>query len=152
MAEVLQARRRDVSSDTMTTASDSQVDDTNGGLPPLAYSFEDSDGWTTFPDPILYIYAGKGPYVGRWVVHCGLIGGGALLIFYSSDFMAFPVSLPDDGLIDVMAMPVVRSLISIQCPPLMFFCKSSRSDILSSLGGAAKGENYWHPKVWSLTL
>lgn len=28
-------------------------------------------------------------------------------MFYHSDFMAFPVSLPDDGLIDVMAMPLV---------------------------------------------
>ncbi|KAF9464747.1 ATP-NAD kinase-like domain-containing protein [Collybia nuda] len=111
MVEMLRAHRCDNSSNIPNPPSNDQANDTNGGLPPLTYSCEDTNGWTTFPEPILYIYAGKGPYVGR-------------------DFMAFPVSLPDDGLIDVMAMPI-----------------SSRSDILSSLGGAAKGDIFWHPKV-----
>ncbi|KAG8748700.1 sphinganine kinase lcb4 [Ceratobasidium sp. 414] len=39
-------------------------------------------GWFTFEKPILYVYAGTMPYVGR-------------------DMMAFPVSLPLDGLIDI---------------------------------------------------
>lgn len=34
-------------------------------IPPLKYSMEDTDGWTTFDKPLLYVYAGKGPYVGR---------------------------------------------------------------------------------------
>ena len=37
----------------------------NGSLPPLKYSMEDTDGWITVDEPILYLYAGKGPYVGR---------------------------------------------------------------------------------------
>ncbi len=34
------------------------------GLPPLQY-VDDYEGWTTFEGPILYFYAGKGPYVSR---------------------------------------------------------------------------------------
>ncbi|TEB20022.1 hypothetical protein FA13DRAFT_1593975, partial [Coprinellus micaceus] len=34
-------------------------------LPPLKYYLDDVDGWVTFEEPILFVYAGKGPYVGR---------------------------------------------------------------------------------------
>jgi sphingosine kinase len=34
-------------------------------LPPLKYSSTDDDGWTTVDKPLLYVFAGKGPYVGR---------------------------------------------------------------------------------------
>lgn len=37
------------------------------GLPPLQHIHEDTDGWTTFDEPLLFVYAGKGPYVGRLV-------------------------------------------------------------------------------------
>ncbi|KAF9483786.1 hypothetical protein BDN70DRAFT_873404 [Pholiota conissans] len=84
-------------------------------LPPLKYvkrdEQEDEEGWTTFTDPILYVYAGKGPYVGR-------------------DYMAFPVSLPDDGLIDLVVMT-----------------NDSRGDLISAMDGAPQGNTYWHPKV-----
>ncbi|TDL24771.1 hypothetical protein BD410DRAFT_785477 [Rickenella mellea] len=43
----------------------------------------DEDGWLTFDKPFLFLYAGKGPYVGR-------------------DLMQFPVSLASDGLIDIV--------------------------------------------------
>ena len=33
-------------------------------LPPLRY-VDDYDGWTTFEDPVLFFFAGKGPYVTR---------------------------------------------------------------------------------------
>jgi sphingosine kinase len=33
-------------------------------LPPLQYA-NDTEGWTTFEGPILFLYAGKGPYVSR---------------------------------------------------------------------------------------
>jgi sphingosine kinase len=33
-------------------------------LPPLLY-INETEGWTTFEDPILYLYTGKGPYVSR---------------------------------------------------------------------------------------
>ncbi|KAF5357963.1 hypothetical protein D9756_001533 [Leucocoprinus leucothites] len=80
-------------------------------LPPLKFQPEDNEGWTTFDEPLLYVYAGKGPFVGR-------------------DYMAFPVSLPDDGLIDVMAMPL-----------------SSRKDVIAGMTGAEKGESFWSPKL-----
>jgi len=83
----------------------------NDVLPTLKYLQGEEDGWTIFNEPILYVYAGKGPYVGR-------------------DMMAFPVSLPDDGFIDVMTMS-----------------RSSRSDILLSMNGATEGQTFWHPKV-----
>jgi len=89
---------------------------TSGGdvaetLPPLKFQPDDNEGWTTFEEPLLYVYAGKGPFVGR-------------------DYMAFPVSLPDDGLIDVMAMPL-----------------SSRKDVIAGMAGAEKGDSYWLPKL-----
>jgi sphingosine kinase len=34
-------------------------------LPALKYSTTDEDGWTILDEPLLYVYAGKGPYVGR---------------------------------------------------------------------------------------
>ncbi|KAF5381091.1 hypothetical protein D9615_003996 [Tricholomella constricta] len=101
MANDLQARRNSQEQ----TSEDPQ--DASGVLPPLTNLPDEMDGWTTYDEPTLYIYAGKGP-----------------------DFMAFPVSLPDDGLIDIMAQPV-----------------SSRKEILSAIGGAAKGQFYWHPQL-----
>ncbi|KAG8750651.1 sphinganine kinase lcb4 [Ceratobasidium sp. 428] len=66
-------------------------------------------GWFTFEKPILYVFAGTMPYVGR-------------------DMMAFPVSLPSDGLVDVS----VQELIS---RPLM----------LKMISGADKGDQFWLP-------
>ncbi|KAF8350667.1 ATP-NAD kinase-like domain-containing protein [Amanita rubescens] len=96
MLEALQARR---AQDQQPATTEARME---GGLPPLQYSTEDED-WTTLDEPLLYVYAGKGPYVGR-------------------DYMAFPVSLPDDGLIDIVAMPVI-----------------SRSHMLRAF--------FWHPKL-----
>jgi sphingosine kinase len=39
-------------------------EETTTGLPPLRY-VDEHDGWTTFEGPILYMYAGKGPFVSR---------------------------------------------------------------------------------------
>jgi hypothetical protein len=39
-------------------------ENTTTALPPLRYA-NDTEGWTTFEGPILYLYAGKGPYVSR---------------------------------------------------------------------------------------
>ena len=41
-------------------------------LPPLKFQSEDTEGWTTFDGPLLYVYAGKGPFVGRRVGHSSL--------------------------------------------------------------------------------
>ena len=81
-------------------------------LPPLKYSAEDVDGWVTFKEPILFAYAGKGPYVGR-------------------DYMAFPVSEPDDGLIDIVVMPV-----------------TTRAEVFSAINGGPSGATFWHPSVY----
>ncbi|KAJ6502527.1 ATP-NAD kinase-like domain-containing protein [Mycena sanguinolenta] len=79
-------------------------------LPALKYSTND-EGWSVLSEPLLYVYAGKGPYVGR-------------------DLMAFPASLPDDGLIDIAVQLV-----------------SSRTQVLITFAGAPKGEHYWQPNL-----
>ncbi|KAE9409702.1 hypothetical protein BT96DRAFT_913209 [Gymnopus androsaceus JB14] len=89
------------------------IQDDSSTLPELKISLDDQEGWTTFQEPLLYLYAGKGPYVGR-------------------DFMAFPVSLPDDGLIDIVAQSTTNF---------------SRTDVLASFGGAPRGELYWHDSL-----
>ncbi|KAJ8462809.1 hypothetical protein ONZ45_g17802 [Pleurotus djamor] len=106
MAESLQARKRG-----HFNSSDSPSHPHHPSLPPLKFLPEDEDGWTTIDEPLLWVYAGKGPYVSR-------------------DFMAFPVSLPDDGFIDVMVQPM-----------------TSRVDILKEMDGAPRGEAFWSPSV-----
>lgn len=63
------------------------------GLPPLKYTGQAADvvaeDWTTFDKPLLFVYAGQAPYVGR-------------------DLMQFPVAQPNDGLIDIVAQELVR--------------------------------------------
>ena len=59
MVESLKSRLADG-----TTELDSWSD-IDTGLPPLQESTEDEDGWTTIEEPLLYVYAGKGPFVGR---------------------------------------------------------------------------------------
>ncbi|KAJ3725910.1 ATP-NAD kinase-like domain-containing protein [Lentinula raphanica] len=86
-------------------------DDTT--LPEPKVGSNETEGWTTFSEPLLYMYAGKGPYVAR-------------------TFMAFPVSLPDDGLIDI----AVQSTKNF-----------SRTGVLSSFDGAPKGEIYWNDSL-----
>ncbi|KAJ7461511.1 ATP-NAD kinase-like domain-containing protein [Mycena latifolia] len=109
MVDALQERRmKDMDKDGATPQSLANPEAGETALPPLSYTSTDDDGWTTLDKPLLYVFAGKGPYVTR-------------------DLMAFPVSLPDDGLIDIVAQPM-----------------SSRSEILLSLGGAPKGELYWN--------
>jgi len=43
----------------------SSPDQTGISLSPLEHVHEDEDGWTIFDEPILSVYAGKGPYVAR---------------------------------------------------------------------------------------
>ena len=69
---------------------------TSAGVPTLKHigrdndAEADADGWITFDKPFNYFYAGKGPFV-------------------SQDLMQFPVSHPDDGLIDVVISERVRT-------------------------------------------
>jgi sphingosine kinase len=56
----------------------------SSSLPPLKYQSEQAgDGWIVFDKEVLYLYGGKGPLVAR-------------------DLMQFPMSLPDDGYVDVV--------------------------------------------------
>lgn len=98
--------------DTCVASVNDQAKSPTGPLPPLKYLPDDKEGWVTFEEPILFVYAGQGPYVGR-------------------DYMAFPVSKPDDGLIDIAVMPA-----------------TSRGDMLSAIDGAERGAGFWHPSVW----
>ena len=59
MLEALQARRALGQQPATTEAR------TEGGLPPLQYSAEGEEDWTILEEPLLYVHAGKGPYVGR---------------------------------------------------------------------------------------
>lgn len=108
MAERASLHRKNNESVPFASSSSPPLEnDTAESLPPLKFQPDDTEGWTTFDGPLLYVYAGKGPFVGR-------------------DYMAFPVSVPDDGLIDIMAMPL-----------------SSRKDVISAIAGADKGESFW---------
>lgn len=82
---------------------------TSSELPPLQHISEDpeSEGWITFDKPTLYMYAGKGPFVG-------------------ADLMQFPVSLPNDGCIDIVLQE-----------------RKSRNLMLQAMDGAPKGITYW---------
>ncbi|KAG2134405.1 ATP-NAD kinase-like domain-containing protein [Suillus bovinus] len=63
--------------------------------------------WTQFKRPILWMYAGKGPFVSRAL-------------------MQFPVSIADDGLIDIAIQEI-----------------TSRRDLLRAMDGAEEGRTYW---------
>ena len=65
------------------------IDDNAIALPPPKFFSPDEEGWTTIDMPVLSMYAGKGPYISRIV-------------------MNFPVSLPDDGCVDIALSQLVR--------------------------------------------
>lgn len=78
---------------------DAETAEASTGLPPLKYKDEDptkDEGWITFDKPVCYLYAGKGPLV-------------------SVDLMQFPVSLPNDGYIDIAVQGLVSSATSHLC-------------------------------------
>jgi len=108
--EMLEALRKNENSAPDDEHPPAEAESLSTELPPLQY-VDDYDGWTTFEGPILFFYAGKGPYVGR-------------------DLMQFPVSLPNDGMCDL----VIQG-------------RLSRTEMLSSLDGAEKGATYWQDKA-----
>ncbi|KAG9318888.1 ATP-NAD kinase-like domain-containing protein [Chiua virens] len=73
----------------------------------LGDEMDSSGDWVKFDKPTLCMFAGKGPYVNR-------------------SLMQFPVSHPDDGLIDVSIHEVV-----------------SRKSLLDAIVGAELGRSYW---------
>lgn len=72
-------------------SGDAPTEQTEPGLPPLKYPFgeQTGDGWVVFEKPILYLFGGKGPLVAR-------------------DLMQFPMSLPNDGYVDLVLQEKVR--------------------------------------------
>ena len=44
---------------------------TEDPIPPLTQAVDEKDGWITFDKPVLYVYAGQGPYVGRYAATSG---------------------------------------------------------------------------------
>lgn len=64
MAEALEARHH-AKKEELLPPTPSAETKTDLGLPELRYSLDDMDGWTTMEEPLLYVYAGKGPYVSR---------------------------------------------------------------------------------------
>jgi len=48
-----------------STDSSERLAHHGGGLPPLKHLPDDKEGWYTVDEPILFAYAGQGPYVGR---------------------------------------------------------------------------------------
>ena len=59
MVQALQSRRSGGSS------QEHAIPATGEAIPPLSESVREEDGWVTFTKPALFLYAGKGPYVGR---------------------------------------------------------------------------------------
>ncbi|KZP19451.1 hypothetical protein FIBSPDRAFT_827966 [Athelia psychrophila] len=78
-----------------------------GSLPDLAQPVDQMDGWLTFDKPAVYLYAGKGPFVAR-------------------DLMQFPVSVPDDGYVDIVVQE-----------------RRTRLEMISGIEGAASGAQFW---------
>ena len=37
-------------------------------IPPLTQAVDEKDGWITYDQPMLYIYAGQGPYISRYAL------------------------------------------------------------------------------------
>ena len=106
MAAQAQARRKpggnDTDNPTITATPAAQEDES-----PLKPSEEDGPGWYTFNRPVFYLLGGKVPYVGRYASTPRSLQTRA----HSSlrDYMAFPVSSHDDGLVDLVAQELVRA-------------------------------------------
>ncbi|KAI6045780.1 ATP-NAD kinase-like domain-containing protein [Pisolithus marmoratus] len=100
MANAVRARRASASSEiSAMSMSPSSGNPHDPGSP--------GDIWIKYDKPCLWVYAGKGPYVSR-------------------SLMQFPVSQPDDGVIDITIQEIIP-----------------RKDLLAAMEGAEKGRCYW---------
>lgn len=66
MAETVLSSQNSLNTIVSTPEPTEKEKDYNKNLPSLKHSQVNSEGWTTFEEPILYVYGGKGPYVGRY--------------------------------------------------------------------------------------
>lgn len=103
-------------------------------LPPLRFASDTSEteGWITFDRPVSYMYAGKGPYV-------------------SVDLMQFPVSLPDDGFIDIVVQEQVSSSLHTSLTETdsssTIDVQMTRGDLIKAMDGAEVGKCFWMNSV-----
>ncbi|KAG1756719.1 ATP-NAD kinase-like domain-containing protein [Suillus paluster] len=102
MMDALYARRGGASPGLSSPSSSLLSDDKK-----LDSSSSSDEEWTRFEKPILWMYAGQGPFV-------------------SQTLMQFPVSLADDGLIDISIQEI-----------------TSRRNLLRAIDGAEEGRTYW---------
>lgn len=118
-------------------------------LPPLQYDKDDRSDWITFDQPLHYMYAGQGPYVGRYVDICVLetVFETNYPLSGQRDLMQFPVSEAGDGLIDVVIQEAVSFLVSPTAEIWAYFVQSNRGAMLKAIGGAPQGAPYWLPMV-----
>lgn len=92
-------------------ATGGDEDQSTSSLPPLLHKYEpNTEGWIEFDKPVLYLYGGKGPLVGR-------------------DLLQFPMSLPDDGYVDIVIQERV-------CP-IFDLCIASNTEIVT---GQSQGD------------
>lgn len=105
MVDALYARRRSASkgvppalpASDITPSDDKQADGTDA-----------PEEWVKFEKPILWMVAGKGPYVSRCINLVYLSAPSwTLTLAHLRSLMQFPVSHPDDGLIDISIQEVV---------------------------------------------
>lgn len=66
MVEALRSRHSDNATNAQST-SENGLEET---IPPLAQAVDEKNGWITFDQPMLYICAGQGPYIGRYGLAC----------------------------------------------------------------------------------
>ncbi|PPQ83353.1 hypothetical protein CVT25_003992 [Psilocybe cyanescens] len=62
MAEIAHSSQNDAQAMPASSPSSESEGKMVDALPPLKYLPNDDEGWTSFDKPVLYVYAGKGPY------------------------------------------------------------------------------------------
>lgn len=133
----------------------------SGELPPLRHlganwtDFNsDSEGWTKSQTPALFLFAGQGPYVSRSASFAQQRRTNApLLMHLIRDYMPFAVSLPDDGLIDLVLQEMVSASVNavlIKLNPFRILRVQTGTKMLLN-GGMVDGKVFWHPKVSKIT-
>lgn len=120
--------------DAPATDNDLDPDVKPSVLPPLRYRdhvMVEGDGWIVFDKPLLYLYAGKGPFVSR-------------------DLMQFPVSHPDDGYIDVVIQEHVSRFWCTCTWELISRCGGTRADAYVRRRGSRCSPRWTVPR-WART-
>lgn len=127
-----------------------EVESLSTELPPLRY-VDDHEGWSTFEGPILYFYAGKGPYVSRYKLFQLLQLFSPLLpdciLLFLRELMQFPVSVPNDGMVDLVIQGKVRTYPFLSLGAPFERPQLPRVEMLKHMNGAEKGAAYWGIKL-----